>query len=111
MYKEKFAYIFFILVVFLSPALSLASDPGGGPVITDPTMDFVNQLCEFRMMFCGATAVIFVSITAVFIGILILMNKINWVFIIVMIGACTVFVNADKVAFIFTDEDVGCSCV
>jgi type IV secretory pathway VirB2 component (pilin) len=104
-----------ILVGFLftisTPALS--ADPKrvcGGISNTDPTTDLICQVCEFRQMFCGGGAVALITICVVFVGILTLMNKINWGFVLVMAAASIIFVNADKVAFLFTGEDVECSC-
>ncbi|HCR86041.1 MAG TPA: hypothetical protein DIV86_05120 [Alphaproteobacteria bacterium] len=89
------------LAAYLPPAFSYAQTP---------TDDFIVQLCEFRRMFCGTGAVVFITITVVFVGILTLMNKINWGFVLVMLAASIIFVNADKVVFLITSENVQCSC-
>ena len=97
-----------------SVSTSGSSSSGGSvgtPIaVPDPTEDLITQICEFRQMFCGGVAVTLVSITFVFIGILTLMHKINWGFVVAMVAAAIIFVNADKFATIFTGDDVSINC-
>lgn len=77
----------------------------------DPTEDLIQQICEFRQMFCGGVAIILVSLVFIFIGILTLMQKINWGFVLVMITASIVFVQADRFAAMFAPgAAIECSC-
>lgn len=79
--------------------------------LVDPTEDLIKQICEFRQMFCGGVAVVLVSLVFVFIGILTLMQKINWGFVLVMITASIVFVQADRFAALFAPGvAIECSC-
>jgi type IV secretory pathway VirB2 component (pilin) len=124
--KNKFLIIIALFVMFL-PVFSYSQgaygNGGGGSSSDTPidcgsstiragnsSIDLVCQVCDFRKMFCGGVAVALITVTVIFVGLLTLMNKINWGFILVMAGAAIIFVNADKVSYVVTGENVQCSC-
>ncbi|MDX1949721.1 MAG: TrbC/VirB2 family protein [Rickettsiales bacterium] len=71
-----------------------------------------SKLCELRQMLCGGGfGIALVTAVVLTIGVLALIGKINWPFIIIMVCCIIVYMSAHQITSMLINEDVNCECI
>ncbi len=72
-----------------------------------------EKLCEFRQMLCGGGAGLGIAmIVIVTVGLLTIIGKVNWTFVLIMGGCLIIYFAADQITteFMGGNLDVDCPC-
>ncbi len=100
---KKLLFIATLAVIMLLPEFSFCAPPDAEPLSV--------KLCELRQMLCGGGVGIAIAIVVVVtIGLMTIMGKINWPFIIIMIFCLILYFGANVIASLFVGDDVDCEC-
>lgn len=99
----KLLSIITLAVMLLLPEFSFCTTTDAQPLS--------EKLCELRQMICGGGAGLGIALVVIVtIGLMTIIGKINWSFVVIM-SACLIFYfSANMVASWVIDDDVDCEC-